>query len=95
MTKLILQNVPDHDIEHSETLLYYVHLLEEIGDLSEALSVLDSNAKTRAIVDRTAIMEIRGIHHLRSHLLACPYCLKPACLPNSSLKKPNVPGDLC
>lgn len=55
-----LKNVPDYDIEHSETLLYYVHLLEEIGDLDEALSVLDSNAKTRAIVDRTAIMEIRA-----------------------------------
>ena len=95
MTKLILQNVPDHDIEHSETLLYYIYLLEEIGDLSEALSVLDSNAKTRAIVDRTAIMEIRGIHHLRYLLLAFPHCLKPACLPDSSLKKLNMPGDLC
>ena len=95
MTEVILQNVPDHDIEHSETLLYYIHLLEEIGDLSEALSVLDSNAKTRAIVDRTAIMEIRGIHHLRYLLLAFPHCLKPACLPDRSLKKLNMPGDLC
>ncbi|KAG5654558.1 hypothetical protein H0H81_000083 [Sphagnurus paluster] len=55
-----LKNVPDYDIEHSETLLYHIHLLEEMGEFSEALSLLDVNAKSRAIVDRTAIMETRG-----------------------------------
>ncbi|KDR72571.1 hypothetical protein GALMADRAFT_252705 [Galerina marginata CBS 339.88] len=55
-----LKNVPDYDIEHSETLIYYVHILEEVGDLSEALSVLDSSSKSRSIVDRTAILEIRA-----------------------------------
>ena len=42
-------------------MLYYVHVLEEYGELSEALSVLDSNAKARVIVDRVAVMETRGI----------------------------------
>lgn len=41
-------------------MLYYVHVLEECGELSEALSVLDSNAKARVIVDRVAVMETRG-----------------------------------
>ncbi|KAH9477761.1 N-terminal acetyltransferase A complex auxiliary subunit NAA15 [Psilocybe cubensis] len=55
-----LKNVPDYDIEHSETLIYYVNILEEIGELSEALSVLDSSAKSRSIVDRTSILQIRA-----------------------------------
>ena len=52
--------MPDYDIEHSELLLYHVSLLEEIGRFSEALSLLDANAKARAIVDRTAVMSRRG-----------------------------------
>ncbi|KIM42317.1 hypothetical protein M413DRAFT_444742 [Hebeloma cylindrosporum] len=55
-----LKNVPDYDIEHSETLLYYIHVLEELGDLSEALTVLDRNSRSRSIVDRTSILEIRA-----------------------------------
>ncbi|PPQ74842.1 hypothetical protein CVT26_005222 [Gymnopilus dilepis] len=55
-----LKNVPDYDYEHSETLLYYIIILEELGELSEALSVLDTSAKSRAIVDRTAILEFRA-----------------------------------
>lgn len=54
--------MPDYDVEHSETLLYHVLLLEELGEFSEALSLLDMSAKSRAIVDRTAIMEFRGTH---------------------------------
>jgi peptide alpha-N-acetyltransferase len=54
------QNVPDYDVEHSETMLYHVRLLEDLGEYTEALSILDVSAKSRAIVDRTAIMEIRG-----------------------------------
>jgi hypothetical protein len=54
------QDVPDYDVEHSETLLYHIRLLEELGELSEALNLLDVNAKARAIVDRTSIMELRG-----------------------------------
>jgi tetratricopeptide (TPR) repeat protein len=56
----ILKNVPDYDVEHSETLLYHIRILEELGENSEALLLLDINAKSRAIVDRTAIMEIRA-----------------------------------
>ncbi|KAF8999086.1 NMDA receptor-regulated protein 1-domain-containing protein [Cyathus striatus] len=58
--RLILMDVPDYDIEHSETLLYYINVLEQLGELNDALSVLDANAKSRAIVDRTAIMETRA-----------------------------------
>lgn len=60
--------MPDYDVEHSELLLYHVALLEEIGQFSEALSLLDTNAKTRVIIDRTAIMERRGTTVLRGNL---------------------------
>ncbi|KZT00643.1 NMDA receptor-regulated protein 1a [Laetiporus sulphureus 93-53] len=55
-----LKNVPDYDVEHSEVLLYHVRILEEIGSTSEALALLDVNAKSRAIIDRMAIMEFRA-----------------------------------
>ncbi|KAF9255052.1 N-terminal acetyltransferase A, auxiliary subunit [Marasmius fiardii PR-910] len=55
-----LKNLPDYDIEYSETLLYHVRILEELGEWSEALSLLDANAKDRAIVDKTSIMEFRA-----------------------------------
>ncbi|KDQ60157.1 hypothetical protein JAAARDRAFT_174177 [Jaapia argillacea MUCL 33604] len=55
-----LKNVPDYDIEHSEVLLYHVRVLEELNEYSEALSLLDVNAKSRSIVDRTSIMEHRA-----------------------------------
>jgi peptide alpha-N-acetyltransferase len=42
-------------------MLYHVRLLEDMGEVSEALSLLDINAKSRAIVDRAAIMEFRGV----------------------------------
>jgi N-alpha-acetyltransferase 15/16, NatA auxiliary subunit len=41
-------------------MLYYVRLVEDLGETSEALNLLDVYAKTRVIVDRTAIMEARG-----------------------------------
>ncbi|KAF9652586.1 N-terminal acetyltransferase A, auxiliary subunit [Thelephora ganbajun] len=56
----ILKDVPDYDVEHSEMLLYHVALLEEVGQFSEALSLLDTNAKARLIIDRTAVMERRA-----------------------------------
>lgn len=55
-----MKNIPDRDIEHSETLLYHVRLLEELGEYTDALEIIDVGAKDRSIVDRTAIMEVRG-----------------------------------
>ncbi|KAH7926272.1 N-terminal acetyltransferase A, auxiliary subunit [Leucogyrophana mollusca] len=55
-----LKNVPDYDVEYSELLLYHIRILEELGEATEALALLDVNAKSRAIVDRTAIMEYRA-----------------------------------
>ena len=55
-----MQNVPDYDIELSEILLYHVRVLEDLGDYTEALALLDSSAKARTIIDRVAIMEFRG-----------------------------------
>ncbi|KAF8189857.1 NMDA receptor-regulated protein 1-domain-containing protein [Mycena galopus ATCC 62051] len=55
-----LKNVPDYDVEHSEAMLYHIRLLEDLGEFTEALAMLDINAKSRAIVDRTSIMEIRA-----------------------------------
>ncbi|KAJ7637139.1 NMDA receptor-regulated protein 1-domain-containing protein [Roridomyces roridus] len=55
-----LKNIPDYDVEHSETMLYHVRLLEDLGEFTEALAMLDVNAKDRVIVDKTSIMEIRA-----------------------------------
>ncbi|KZT28069.1 N-terminal acetyltransferase A, auxiliary subunit [Neolentinus lepideus HHB14362 ss-1] len=55
-----LKNVPDYDVEHSEVLLYHVRVLEDLNEFAEALTLLDSNAKSRIIVDRRAIMETRA-----------------------------------
>jgi len=52
--------VPDYDLEQSDLLLYHVKILEDMGESAEALTLLDINAKSRAIVDRVAIMETRG-----------------------------------
>ena len=56
-----IQNIPDYDVEHSEVLLYHVRVLEELGEFNEALNLLDVSAKSRAIIDRVAIMEFRGM----------------------------------
>lgn len=56
----IIQNIPDYDSEHSEVLLYHIRVLEDLGEFTEGLSLLDINAKSRAITDRVAIMEFRG-----------------------------------
>ena len=50
-------------------MLYYVRVLEETGEFSEALSVLDTNAKSRIIVDRVAVMETRGMYDDESPVL--------------------------
>lgn len=55
-----VQNVPDYDVEHSETSMFHVKILEESGDYAEALAFLDVNSKSRVIVDKTGIMETRG-----------------------------------
>ena len=55
------QNVTNYDVEHSEVMLYHVRILELLGDFSEALNLLDTCAKSRTIVDRTAIREFRGL----------------------------------
>ena len=52
--------MPDYDVEMSEVLLYHVRILEDLGENTEALALLDSSAKSRMIVDRVAIMEHRG-----------------------------------
>jgi hypothetical protein len=61
-----VQNVPDHEVEHSEGMLYHVRVLEELGEISESLNLLESSADSEAIIDRTSIMEIRGAHRLRA-----------------------------
>lgn len=61
---LIFQNVPSHDVEHSEVLLYYIRILEDLHEFSFALEQLDFYAKERAIVDKTAIAEHRGLHEI-------------------------------
>ena len=55
--------MPDYDYEHSELTLYHVGILEELGEYAGALTMLDTNAKSRVIIDRKAIMESRGKYH--------------------------------
>ncbi|KAK7036634.1 hypothetical protein VNI00_011567 [Paramarasmius palmivorus] len=78
-----VKNVPDYDVEHSETLLYHVRVLEELGEWSEALALLDASAKERAIVDKTAIMELRGDYHY--HVSAEPSSISTAARLTSKL----------
>lgn len=54
------KNVPNYDVEHSSVLLYYVQTLDMNGKTADALRILDASARSRAIVDRSAIMECRG-----------------------------------
>jgi N-alpha-acetyltransferase 15/16, NatA auxiliary subunit len=60
LTKHLPKNIPDYDFEYSELLLYYIRILEELEQYQEALQVLDVNAKSRSIVDKTRIMHLRG-----------------------------------
>jgi N-alpha-acetyltransferase 15/16, NatA auxiliary subunit len=79
---IVAQNVPDYDVDHSECMLYYVRLVEDLGEISEALGLLDSYAKTRVIVDRTAIMEFRG-----KTLMIRILCIVPSLYPARLLSK--------
>lgn len=58
-TSFPLQDVPNYDLDYSELMIYYIGLLEELKEYSEALQVLDVNAKGRNIVDKTAITLMR------------------------------------
>ena len=65
------QNVPACDVEYSESILYYVRILEEPENFMEAFSVLDENERLRSIVDRQAILETRGRCRVFYLLPAC------------------------
>lgn len=54
-----LKDVTAYDADHSETLLFLIRLLSP-SDPERALNLLDTSAKERAIVDKTAIMELRA-----------------------------------
>lgn len=89
----INQNVPDYDVEHSETTLYHVRILEDLGEYSEALTLLDVNAKSRAIVDKTAIMEIRGVFSSSTEMSHFPYIRQLVFSPNLGRRRPNMLGE--
>ncbi|KAG8885365.1 hypothetical protein FRB97_001440 [Tulasnella sp. 331] len=55
-----LKDVPNYDLEYSELMLYYIRLLEDLQEYSEAMQLLDVHAKGRSIVDKTAITLLRG-----------------------------------
>lgn len=55
-----VKDVPAYDPEHSELLLYHVRILVDLEEYSEALTFLDTNAKSRSITDRLAISISRG-----------------------------------
>ncbi|EIN08866.1 N-terminal acetyltransferase A auxiliary subunit [Punctularia strigosozonata HHB-11173 SS5] len=56
----ILKNIPAHDVETSETVLYHVQVLELLGESEKALQFLESNASDDVIVDKTALREYRA-----------------------------------
>lgn len=58
--QLSLKDIPDFDVEYSETLLYHIRILELAERYSEALVMLDRHTKDRTILDRTASMENRA-----------------------------------
>lgn len=60
LTHFCAQGVPDYDFEFSELLTYYVTLIEETGDYTDALQLLENYAKDRSIIDKTAILTIKG-----------------------------------
>lgn len=60
LTPFSAQGVPDYDFEFSELLTYYVTLTEETGDYADALQLLEGYAKDRSIVDKSAILTIKG-----------------------------------
>lgn len=72
---MCFQNVPDYDVEHSEVLLYYIRVLENRGEFSDALNQLDIFIKERSVVDRTAIAESRGRSHSYSLDFICLFYL--------------------
>ncbi|KAG9004716.1 hypothetical protein FRB93_010207 [Tulasnella sp. JGI-2019a] len=55
-----LKDVPNYDLDYSELMLYYIRLLEELKEYSEAMQLLDVHAKGRSIVDKTAITLLRA-----------------------------------
>ncbi|KAG8747710.1 hypothetical protein FRC10_011837 [Ceratobasidium sp. 414] len=58
--KLMIKNVPDYDLEHSELLLYHLRIKEGLGKHDEVLAALDVYSKQRQILDRTSIVEFRA-----------------------------------
>jgi hypothetical protein len=91
---IVCKNVPDYDPEQSELLLYHVKVLEDMGELTEALTLLDVNAKSRAIVDRVAVMETRGV--VMSVLTTLPLTISQSqrdyCQSKDQGKKQSKPG---
>lgn len=55
-----VKDVPKHDPEHSELLLYHVRILIDLGEYDQALSFLDEHTKSGSITDRLAIATNRG-----------------------------------
>lgn len=41
--------------------MYYLRILEDLGEYSDAMVQLDSYAKERSIIDKIAIAEVRGV----------------------------------
>lgn len=58
-----VKDVPKHDPEHSELLLFHLRVLIDIGDYNDALVFLNSHAESRSITDRLAISTNRGMSH--------------------------------
>ncbi|KIJ63152.1 hypothetical protein HYDPIDRAFT_93055 [Hydnomerulius pinastri MD-312] len=54
-----LRSIPVRDPEYGELILFHIRILEEMGELQQALTLLDTNAKERRLVDRPAIVEFR------------------------------------
>ncbi|KAF9226310.1 N-terminal acetyltransferase A, auxiliary subunit [Gyrodon lividus] len=54
-----LRNVTARDPDYGELVFFRVRILEEMGELQQALTLLDNNCTQRHLVDRPAIIEFR------------------------------------
>ncbi|KAF8639266.1 hypothetical protein AX16_010338 [Volvariella volvacea WC 439] len=62
----LIKSTPEYDFEQSESLLYQIRIMEELGEYQEALALLNEKAQSREILDPTAILELRA--RLSSHI---------------------------
>ncbi|KAF9235797.1 NMDA receptor-regulated protein 1-domain-containing protein [Melanogaster broomeanus] len=55
-----LRNVPVRDPEYGELIFFHLRILEDMGELQQALTLLNNNAQERLLLDRPVVIEFRA-----------------------------------